>query len=202
MAPSTPPNIQAKLKDSLKSTYGIFLIPEIMLPDMPPMSVRFGLADLANEGFIIRLARGIYYRPPVSEETHKRILPNPQEVARVVAKKSSMQIIPCMEHSAWLMGLPGGVYNPLSWLTNGASRKLKLYKGPTLEFKHTKEARLFTFKSDIMRDLSSGLRWIGKENISDEAERILKRKLAQVSREEILEDITKCPEWVRELIRG
>lgn len=193
--------IQDKIKASLKGSSGIFLIHELMLPEVPPMTLRFGLAALANEGWLIRLARGIYYRPPV-DDTFYRVLPEPQEVAETVARKSSMKIIPCMEHSAYLSGLDKGAFTPLKWLTDGTSRKLKLYKGPELEFLHTKEARLFTFKSKRMRDLSNGLRYIGKENIEDRHMRILREELTKVPLEDFREDLQKCPEWVRELMLG
>jgi len=199
--PSTP-NIQDRLKARLKDTSGIFLIRELAFPDTSDMTVRFGLAELAKEGFIIRIARGVYYRPPVSDPSCKRVFPAPEEVARAVAEKSSMQIIPCMEQSAYLSGLDRTLYRPLTWLTDGTSRKLRLYKGPELEFIHTKEARLFTFKSPVMRDLSNGLRAVGKENFTEREERIVRLEVAKVAREEFLEDIQKCPGWVREILMG
>ena len=193
--------IQDKIKASLKGSTGIFLIHELMLPEVPPMTLRFGLAELAHEGWLIRLARGIYYRPPVDDTFH-RVLPIPSEVAETVASKSSMKLIPCMEHSAYLCGLDKGAFSPLKWLTDGTSRKLKLYKGPELEFLHTKEARLFTFKSELMRNLSNGLRHVGKENIEDRHLRILREELSKVNPKDFQEDIQKCPEWVRALMLG
>ena len=113
-----------------------------------------------------------------------------------------MKLIPCMEHSAYLCGLDKGAFMPLKWLTDGTSRKLKLYKGPELEFLHTKEARLFTFKSELMRNLSNGLRHVGKENIEDRRLRILREELSKVNPKDFQEDIQKCPEWVRALMLG
>lgn len=203
MAPVTDqPNIQSKLKATLKDSPGIFLIREILIPGASMMTLRFGLAELAQEGFIIRLARGVYYRPPVVEGSFKRVFPTPDEVAFAVARKSSNQIIPCMEHSAYLCGLDKGAFKPLSWLTDGTSRKLKLYKGPELEFTHTKEARLFTFVSDRMRNLSNGLRHVGRDNITEREERIVREAVAEIPRKDLMEDLPKCPEWVRDLIMG
>lgn len=200
--PYTPgqPNIQEKLKVSLKDSPGIFLIRELVFPGVSMMTLRFGLAELAQEGFIIRLARGVYYRPPVVEGSFKRVLPTPDEVAFAVSRKCSNQIIPCMEHSAYLSGLDRNAFKPLVWLTDGTSRKIQLYKGPELQFIHTKEARLFTFKSDTLRNLSNGLRYIGRENITEREEKIVRSEAAKVPREDFIEDITKCPEWVRNLI--
>lgn len=196
------PNIQSKLKESLKDSPGIFLVRELMLPEVSPMTLRFGLAELANEGFLIRLSRGVYYRPPVTMDKHLRVLPTPQQVALAIASKSSMQIIPCMEHSAYLTGLDRNAFKPLTWLTDGTSRKLDLYKGPQIEFIHTKEARLFTFRSELMRNISNGMRYLGREKFTEREERIVRGLLADVRREDFVEDVLKCPEWVREILLG
>lgn len=197
---STPtPTVEARLQAFFQVSHGIYLIPELPFQDVPPMTLRYALANLASEGFLIRLARGVYYRPLLTEESHKRVLPDPIEVASTVARKSSMKLIPCMEHSSRVI-FGRGDYKPYSFLTDGSSRKLKLYKGPTLEFLHTKEARLFTFKSELVRDISNGLRFLGKDNISEREKRIILGLLPAVGSETLREDIPKCPEWVREFI--
>ena len=194
------PTIRERLKEQLNDFTGIFLIREMLLPDVSPMSVRLELASLAKMGYIIRLARGVYYKPPVSSETHKAILPNPTDVAKIVAKKQSHHIIPCMEQSAYLTGLDGFAEKPYVWLTDATTGSLKLYKGPVLYFVHTRESRLFTFKSETMRNLSNGLRYIGSQNITEKEERIVRKHLATVSKDDFLEDLPKCPEWVRNLM--
>lgn len=199
MTSTPPPTVEARLQAFFEASPGIYLIPELPFQDVPPMTLRYALANLASEGFLIRLARGIYYRPPLAEDSSRRVLPDPVKVASTVARKSSMKLIPCMEHSSRVI-FGRGDYKPYSFLTDGTSRKLKLYKGPTLEFLHTKEARLFTFKSELIRDISNGLRFLGKDNISEREKRIVMDLLPVIGSADLREDIPKCPEWVREFI--
>ena len=192
------------LRRELQGFFGVFLVSELMVPDVSPMTVRFALAELASQGFLFRLARGIYYKAPLAGELDKgglhTLLPSPVEVAETVARKRNLKIVPCMEHCCFLTGLDKSLAKPYTWLCNATTAKLKLFDGPQLEFIHCKEARMFTFESDRIRNLSNAIRYLGLNRIGDHEEKLIKEQLQVVTPEELRKDILKCPEFVRGLL--
>lgn len=192
------------LRRELHGFSGVFLVSELMVSDVSPMTVRFALAELASEGFLFRLARGVYYKAPVHGDidkgSTKSVLPGPVEVAYTVASKRNLKIVPCMEHCCFLTGLDRSLYKPHTWLCNATSAKIKLYEGPTLEFVSCKEARMFTFESDTVRNLSNAIRHLGANRIGEPQEKAIREELMKVSPEELRKDILKCPEFVRGIL--
>ena len=163
-------------------------------------SVRFSLSNLAQEGQIARLARGVFCYPRLSEHGMKMLLPDTDEIAKAVARKTHVRIVPYGDQAAYLVGLTGLQFSSTTYLTDGAPRKIHLNNGRTIEFRHTSEMRIFAFRSRKMQLMSNAVRALGKENIGVEEKEALKWHLDSVSAEEFEADIQLCPEWVRDIL--
>ena len=96
--------------------------------------------------------------------------------------------------------ISGNIYFTKKIMPNATSAKIKLYEGPTLEFVSCKEARMFTFESDTVRNLSNAIRHLGVNRIGEPQEKAIREELAKVSPEELRKDILKCPEFVRGIL--
>lgn len=166
----------------------------------PESSVRFSLSNLAQEGQIARLARGVFCYPRLSEHGMKMLLPDADEIAKAVARKTHVRIVPYGDQAAYLVGLTGLQFSSTTYLTDGAPRKIRLTNGRTIEFRHTSEMRIFAFRSSKMQLMSNAVRALGKENIGVEEKEALKWHLDSVSAEEFEMDIHLCPEWVRDIL--
>ena len=166
----------------------------------PESSVRFSLSNLAQEGQIARLARGVFCYPRLSEHGMKMLLPDTDEIAKAVARKTHVRIVPYGDQAAYLVGLTGLQFSSTTYLTDGAPRKIRLTNGRTIEFRHTSEMRIFAFRSRKMQLMSNAVRALGKENIGVEEKEALKWHLDSVSAEEFETDIHLCPEWVRDIL--
>lgn len=166
----------------------------------PESTVRFALSNLAAEGQIVRLARGVFCYPRLTDQGMKMLLPDTDQIARAVAEKSRVRIVPYGEQAAYLMGLTGVVFSSSTYLTDGAPRKIRLANGRCIEFRHTSEMRIFAFRSHKMQLLSNAVRTIGRENIGIEEKEILKWHLSGVDASEFAADLPLCPEWVRDLL--
>ena len=60
-----------------------------------PEAVRFALYEMVKDGFVICLARGIYYYPEIGEERGmKMIIPSEERIAQCYALKERVRIIP------------------------------------------------------------------------------------------------------------
>ena len=166
----------------------------------PESTVRYSLSVLAEQGQIARLARGVFCYPRLSEHGMKMVLPDTEDIAKAVADKSCVRIVPYGEHAAYLLGLSGAGYYATTYLTDGAPRKINLSNGRRIEFRHTSEMRIFAFTNRKMMLISNGMRAIGKKNIKEGEREILKWRLDSVPPADFEKDILLCPEWVRDML--
>lgn len=166
----------------------------------PESSVRFSLSNLAQEGQIARLARGVFCYPRLTEHGMKMLLPDPDEIARAVARKTHVRIVPFGDQAAYMVGLTGVQFSSSTYITDGAPRNIHLSNGRTIEFRHTSEMRIFAFHSERMQHLSNAIRSLGKGNIKAPEREIIKWHLDSVPYQEFEQDIQLCPEWVRDIL--
>lgn len=163
--------------------------------------VRFGLSQLAEEGMIIRLARGIYCYPKMEGEYSMSLtIPSPETIAYALAAKDRFRIIPYGDQAAYKLGLTGLRVSDLKYLTDGAPRHINLSKGKKIYFNHTSEVKMFDFCNETMQLVSSAIRTLGAEMIDAERKRIIHGHLMSVPENEFLRDISLPPAWVQKLI--
>jgi len=166
-----------------------------------PENVRQALCALTNEGYIHRLARGIYCFPRmVGENSMKTILPTNDTIAEAVAQKARIRIVPEGQQAAYLTGLTSVQLSKYTWLTDGAPRKISLGKQGTIIFEHTSEMRIFSFENETIQLLSLAIRALGLENIGEFEKHIIKNKLAPIPEKVIQKELNLCPAWVQDVI--
>ncbi len=166
----------------------------------PESSVRFALCNLAEEGRIARLARGVFCFPELTAYGMKMILPDIDTIARTIADKTKVRIVPTGDQAAYLVGLSSLQLSSSTYLTDGAPRKIRLSNGRSIEFRHTSEMRIFAFKSRKMQLISNAMRALGRGNVRVEYREALKWHLSSVPPKEFEADINLCPEWVRDIL--
>ena len=166
----------------------------------PESTVRFSLGVLAEKGQIVRLARGVFCYPKLSEHGMKMLLPDPDDIAKAIAEKTKVRIVPVGDQAACLVGLTGLSFNRYTYLTDGAPRKINLANGRRIEFRHTSEMRIFAFTNRKMMLISNAIRAIGRENIKEGEREVLKWQLDSIPAADFEKDIMLCPEWVRDML--
>ena len=166
----------------------------------PEGTVRYSLSVLAEKGQIVRLARGVFCFPRISEHGMKMLLPEPDTIAEAIAGKTKVRIVPVGDQAACLVGLTGLSFNRYVYLTDGAPRKINLSNGRKIEFRHTSEMRIFAFSNRKMQLISNAVRALGKENIREGERDVLKWQLDSVPAADFEKDILLCPGWVRDLL--
>ena len=188
------------LKDLTQKGRGRIFFAQDYYDRWPDSTVRYSLAEMAKEGQIVRLARGVFCFPRLSEYGMKMILPEPGEIAEAVAEKSRIRIVPYGDQAAYLVGLAAFQFSKTTYLTDGAPRIIHLSNGRTIEFRHTSEMRIFAFRNRKMQLLSNGIRAVGKDRIKSDEKEAIKFHVSGVSSEEFDHDLQFCPEWVRDLL--
>lgn len=166
-----------------------------------PEAVRFALYSMVKDGFVIRLARGIYCYPKIGEENGMRmIIPSEERIAQCYAQKERVRIIPYGDQAAYNLGLTTMRVSNLRYLTDGASRKISLSATRKIYFDHTDEVKMFGYCNETMRDIASAIRFLTEPMIDARKKRIIHEYLRNVPERDFKKDISIPPAWVGKII--
>jgi hypothetical protein len=178
--------------------HGAVFVPTDFLSLGGRQTVDIILHRLVRKGTIRRLARGIYDFP----KEHPKLgtlQPSVEKIAEALVGRDCTRIQPTGAYAANILGLSEQVPAKVVFLTDGPSRTVKI--GTT-----TIQLRRTTPKNMAMAGRLSGLlvqafRELGKENVTPERLKHLKRTIPLNARKELLKDIRFAPEWMHSIFR-
>ena len=156
------------------------------------------LSRLASKGTIRRLARGLYEYP--REHTELGILsPDIEKVAKALAGKDRIRLQPAGAYATNLLGLSEQVPAKVVFLTDGPSRTVKFGR-QEIQLRLT-TPRNMAAAGRLSGLLMQALRHLGKEHITPERMKHLKRTLPAKERQRLLKDLRLAPAWMHPLFR-
>ncbi len=161
-------------------------------------AVSKALERLAEKGEINRIAHGMYARLATDKELGL-LLPSTDEIAKAIAKRDRARIIPTGVMALNLLGLSTQIPMNAVYLTDGSARKIKLDNRYIL-FKKTSPKNLSTIGKTSGLVIQA-LKTIGKEQITEEEEKILLEYLKKEEPYRLEHDIALAPEWIRKIMR-
>ena len=179
----------------------IFFVEDLLDTGISYACIRAKLSQMVGEvgsREVVRLARGIYCRPEV-DRYGKVILPVGEMIARAAAERWRVRIVPTGAQAANLAGFYGVPVRPLDYVTDGSEQIIRLVGGETIHFFRRKSVRVFSFRSERMRNLIEGIWYLGKENIGPEEREVAARNLLGISEDDYIHDLLLSPGWIREL---
>lgn len=159
--------------------------------------VRSALSRLERDKFIRRLAQGLYDYP---REHHALgiLPPKVEEVARAIAEKNGIEVQPSGAYAANLIGLSEQVPGRIVFLTNGASKRIKIGNQIIL-FRTTTEKNMYPAGTKVGLVIQA-LRNLGKNNIDSIVQARINKFLAGANRNELIKYLKYAPQWIRELV--
>jgi hypothetical protein len=160
-------------------------------------AIRKSLSRLEKEGFIRRLAQGLYDYP----EEHKTLgllPPNIENVGKAIAEKYSIAIQPSGAYAANLLGLSEQVPAKIVFLTDGASKKITI-GNLEITFKKTTPKNMKT-AGTISGLVIQALKYIGQDHVTDEVINKLKLHLNSENNRRLQLDKSLAPIWIRKII--
>ncbi len=152
------------------------------------------LHRLTQRGIIRRLAQGLYEFP----QTHKELgtlSPNPEAVARALARGRGIRIQPAGAYAANLLGLSEQVPSRIVFLTDGAPRRIRIGNQEIILRRTT--PKNMAIAGTISGMVVQALRYIGKERLTHAHRRILSRRLSAADKQQLLKDRLNAPGWMR-----
>lgn len=166
-------------------------------------AIRQTLSRMVRRGDIIRVSRGIYCIPRSNKALGLDCIPpSTEEIARRVAQRYRVKIIPTGDHALNQLGLSSQIPANAVYITNGARKKIKLANGRNIIFRESNELRLFEFVSALMMLAVSAIRSIGEDNVTEDVVNKIKDIVGKVSPDIYNHDIRLAPVWVRKKLEG
>lgn len=182
----------------LNAKRGQLFFPEDFYKYGSSEAVRLALHRLEKENAITRIAQGVYVKPIISELIGE-VLPSAEEVAKGIAKRDWIKIVPTGVYALNALGLSTQVPMNLVYLTDGAPRVIKVGKR-TIKFKKTTPKNLLA-KGEISSLAIQALREIGLDRITADEEKKIIQLLKEEDRSNLLHDIDLAPVWIKKIMQ-
>ena len=165
-------------------------------------AVASALSRSKAAGTIRLLGRGLY-DTPMAHPVLGLLWPAIESVAKALERKEGIRLQPSGVYAANLLGLSEQVPAQVVFLTDGATRTVKV--GPTqISLKRT-TPRNMAAAGRLSALLIQAFRSLGAANVTPQRIARLREKLPAVERATLLQDIALAPEWMhahfREVVR-
>lgn len=192
-------SVEYKIEKTIKSKHrGSLLFPEDFSHKGSAESVRKALQNLKEKGIIKSVAHGIYVRPVIDEYIGE-VLPTAEEVAKAIAKRDRIKLVPTGAYALHALGLSTQIPLKLVFLTDGAPRTIAV-GNRTIKLKKTTPRNLKA-RGEISSLVIQALREIGKDNATEEEQEKIIELLQKEDTSDLKFDISLAPEWIRKIMR-
>ena len=161
-------------------------------------AVASALKRQTDSGQIRQLARGLYDYP-VRHPKIGMLAPGADAVAKALSGRDAVRVQPAGVYAANLLGLSAQVPMKVVFLTDGASRRVRLGR-QEIVLKHTTPRNMAT-AGRTSGLVIQGVRQIGQRHVSDEMIETLRRKLSDEDKRQLLKDLRYAPAWIAAIMR-
>ena len=164
-----------------------------------PATARQAITRLENDGILIRIMRGVYYKPEYNEWLGENIAPDPDDIAHAIARNYGWTIFPCGDTALNLLGLSTQVPVVWSYVSDGPYKEYS-YDNATIKFKHTtnKEVSRLSPKTALV---IQALKTLGKGNVKKETIERIKEETTPNERKTMLGEAQYATAWIYETIK-
>lgn len=191
--------IEKQVKDKISSRKrGTVLFPEDFEMCGSSEAVRLSLHRLVKQGFVKRLAHGIYYRP-IIDDFIGELRPSAEDVVKAIAKRDKIRLMPTGAYALNALGLSTQVPMKLVFLTDGAPRIIHLGK-ITIKLKKT-TPKVLSAKGKISSLVIQALKEIGKDKVYPEEEIRILDLLKKEDQKHLVHDISLAPVWIQKIMK-
>ena len=157
------------------------------------------LSDLAQDGKIRRVARGLYDYPRYSDLLQKTLSPDIDQVANACARKFNWRIEVSGDSALNLLGLSTQIPAQYVYLSNGPSKSYDVM-GVTLNFKKS-TLKDIGFKHNESTLIVQALKALGKEHLSESIFAKIREQIAKESFAKILRDTQGSTGWIYDAVK-
>lgn len=165
-------------------------------------AVNKAMERLTASDILVRLGRGIYCYPKIDKVLGLGVLyPSLEDIAQAIAKRDKSRIVPTGIYALNRLGFSTQIPMNVVFLTDGYNRKINLFNGSTISFKHA-APKNFAFNSHLAMLLTFAYKSLGKENITKEILDKTKELPQKEEKQIVKQDYKLMPAWASSIIKG
>ena len=177
---------------------GSLILIDDFLDEFDYENARKALQRLYGSEQIMRLGRGIYYKPKESELLGI-IKPSAEQIAEAIAKRDKARIIPTGAYSQFRLGLTTQVPMKAIYLTDGSPRKIQV-GNQKIAFKKTSPKNL-AVDHMLTSLIIQALREFGEGNVEPEHLNKIKAIIEKSNESKYIKaNIRYAPAWIQKHI--
>lgn len=156
------------------------------------------LAELTQEGMLVKLAQGIYAKPRRSR--FGLVLPSVDKIAQAIAARDNAEVLPSGMTALNVLGLSSQVPMKYSYLTTGSERIIKL---------ENQEIRLkrgvpknFCYETKLIALLVQALKTLKQQNVGEEELQVIRNLISrEPDRSALAKDVDMMPVWMKRIVK-
>jgi predicted transcriptional regulator of viral defense system len=157
------------------------------------------LAQLAADGKIRRIRRGLYDMPKVNPALGGKLSPDIDEAAQAIARRQRWKIVPEGAWAANLLGLSTQVPAKIIYLTDGPTKEVEIGRR-SIHFKHARPKAMAGLEGKLALVVQA-LRHLGKENVGTREIETIREKLSQKEKDRLLKDTRFSVDWIYDVAK-
>ena len=192
------PIVENAISEKLKlHQKGSILFVDDFLDYGNPESVKKALLRLKEKGTLVRLAHGIYLYPKTDKELGV-LFPSTEDIAKAIARRDKARVVLTGVQALNKLGLSTQVSMKVVYLTDGASRNIKVGKR-TITFRNTSPKNLLA-QGEISGLVIQALKTIGQSKVDNKLILKIQTILKNEKTENIISDAKLAPAWINKIL--
>ena len=162
-------------------------------------TIRQSLYRLVHAETLRRILNGIYEKPKYSKLLNEYAAPDPDAVAKALARSYHWTIAPCGNTALNMLGLSAQVPSVWSYISDGPYKTYE-WNSAKIEFKHrtNKEITGLSYRTALV---IQALKTLGKTNVTQEVIETLSSQLSDRDKAALLKEGSESTDWVYDRIR-
>jgi len=156
------------------------------------------LAELTQEGLLVKLAQGIYAKPRWSR--FGGVLPSVDKIVQAIAARDNAEVLPSGMTALNVLGLSTQVPMKYSYLTTGSERTIKL-KNQEIRLKRG-VPKNFCYKTKLIALLVQALKALKQQNVGQEEIQVIRSLISkEPDRIALAKDVDMMPNWMKRIVK-
>lgn len=156
------------------------------------------LAELTQEGLLVKLAHGIYAKPRWSR--FGVVLPSVDKIVQAIAARDNAEVLPSGMTALNILGLSTQVPMKYSYLTTGSERTIKL-KNQEIRLKRG-VPKNFCYKTKLITLLVQALKALKQQNVGQEEIQVIRSLISkEPDRIALAKDVDMMPNWMKRIVK-
>lgn len=156
------------------------------------------LAELTQEGMLVKLAQGIYAKPRRSR--FGLVLPSVDKIAQAIAARDNAEVLPSGMTALNVLGLSTQVPMKYSYLTTGSERIIKL-KNQEIRLKRGVPKNI-CYETKLIALLVQALKTLKQQNVGEEELQVIRNLISrEPDRSALAKDVDMMPVWMKRIVK-